>query len=96
MHMTLLARAGVPGVALWALLLASWFAMLTNAALTARRRGQTDWAGLFLFVGCYVMSVIINATFDVALEGPMQGIWFWCLIGFGIGSVMIYRCQPNS
>jgi hypothetical protein len=95
-HMTLLARAGVPGVALWALLLASWFAMLTNAALTARRRGQTDWAGLFLFVGCYVMSVIINATFDVALEGPMQGIWFWCLIGFGIGSVMVYRAQLHE
>jgi hypothetical protein len=38
---------------------------------------------------------MINATFDVALEGPMQGIWFWCLIGFGIGSVMIYRCRLN-
>src|SRR5712664_234274 len=92
-HMTLLARAGVPGVALWVLLLASWFAMLTNAVLTARRRGQTDWAGLFLFIGCYVMSIIINATFDVALEGPMQGVWFWCLIGFGTGSVMVYRAQ---
>ncbi len=57
---------------------------------------QTEWAGLFLFIGCYASSVMINATFDVALEGPMQGIWFWCLIGFGIGSVMIYRCQLNS
>ena len=95
-HMTLLARAGVPGVALWALLLASWFAMLTNAALTARRRGQADWARLFLFVGCYVMSIIINATFDVTLEGPMQGVWFWCLIGFGIGSVMVYRAQLHE
>ncbi len=28
------------------------------------------------------------------IEGPMQGIWFWCLFGFGIGSVMIYRAQP--
>jgi hypothetical protein len=23
----------------------------------------------------------------------MQGTWFWCLFGFGIGSVMIYRAQ---
>jgi hypothetical protein len=23
----------------------------------------------------------------------MQGIWFWCLFGFGIGSVMVYRAQ---
>jgi hypothetical protein len=95
-HMTLLAHAGVPGVALWILFLASWLAMLMNALLTARRRGQAEWAGLFLFIGCYVMSMIINATFDVALEGPMQGTWFWCLIGFGIGSMMVYRVQALS
>jgi hypothetical protein len=95
-HMTILARAGVPGLVLWGLLVASWLVILARAVLTARRRGQTEWAGLFLFIGCYASSFIINATFDVALEGPVQGIWFWCLIGFGIGSVMIYRCQPNS
>jgi O-Antigen ligase len=93
-HMTILARAGVPGLALWSLFLVSWLAVLAGATLAARRRGHTDWAGLFLFIGCYVVSMIINATFDVALEGPMLGIWFWCLIGFGTGSVMIYRCQP--
>jgi hypothetical protein len=95
-HMTLLARAGVPGAALWGLLIVSWLVMLTGAALTARRRGQTGWAGLFLFIGCYAMAIVINATFDVSLEGPMQGIWFWCLVGFGIGSVMVYRCQLND
>jgi len=95
-QMTMLARAGVPGVALWAAILAAWFGMVMHAMLTARRRGQVEWGGLFLFVACYVMSIIINASFDVALEGPMQGIWFWCLIGFGIGSVMVYRCQPNE
>lgn len=94
-HMTILARAGVPGLALWLLFLTSWLGMMTNAMLTARRRGHTEWAGLFLFIGCYAMSCVINATFDVALEGPMQGIWFWCLVGFGIGSVMIYRYQTN-
>jgi hypothetical protein len=93
-QMTMLARAGVPGVALWAAILAAWFGMVMHAMGAARRRGQVEWAGLFLFIGCYVMSIIINASFDVALEGPMQGVWFWCLIGFGIGSVMVYRCQP--
>jgi hypothetical protein len=95
-HMTVLARAGVPGVALWLGLLTSWFAMMMHAMLTARHRGQTEWVGLFLFASCYAASFVINATFDVALEGPMQGIWFWCLVGFGIGSVMVYRCQPNG
>jgi hypothetical protein len=95
-HMTLLARAGVPGAVLWVSLTVSWFWMLLVALLTARRRGQIEWAGLFLFIGSYVMAALINATFDVALEGPMQGVWFWSLLGLGIGSVMVYRCQPRE
>ena len=62
--------------------------------LTARMRGHERWAELFLFPTCYATSIVINATFDVVLEGPMQGIWFWCLFGLGVGSVMIYRAQP--
>ena len=92
--MTLLARAGVPGVVLWSLVLISWSGMMLRAMLVARARGHKQWTGLFLFITCYAMSIIINAVFDVTLEGPMQGIWFWCLFGFGIGSVMVYRAQP--
>jgi O-Antigen ligase len=95
-HMTLLARAGIPGLVLWALVLVSWFGMLMRAILTARARGHRQWADLFLFIGCYAAAIVINATFDVVLEGPMQGIWFWCLFGFGVGSVMIYRAQPST
>jgi hypothetical protein len=92
-HMTLLARAGVPGVVLWALLLLSWGGMLLKAMAVANGRGHRQWANLFLWALCYATSILINATFDVTLEGPMQGIWFWCLFGFGIGSVMVYRAQ---
>jgi hypothetical protein len=92
-QMTMLARAGVPGLMLWSGVVVSWLGMMMHAMRTARRRGQTEWAGLFLFVGCYVGSIIINASFDPVLEGPMQGVWFWSLIGFGIGSVMVYRSQ---
>ena len=92
-HMTLLARAGVPGVVLWSLVLISWGGMMLRAMLVARARGHKQWAELFLFVTCYAISIIINATVDVTLEGPMQGIWFWCLFGFGIGTVMVYRAQ---
>ena len=95
-HMTMLARAGVPGVTLWGAFLASWLGMVIHGMVTAWLRGQTEWACLFLFTSCYATSFIINASFDVALEGPMQGVWFWCLIGFGIGSVMVYRCQPRQ
>jgi hypothetical protein len=92
-HMTLLARAGVPGLLLWSLVLVSWSCMVLHAMLTARARGHGQWANLFLFVFCYVASIVINASFDVALEGPMQGIWFWCLFGFGIATAMIYRAR---
>jgi hypothetical protein len=68
--------------------------MMTRAILTARVRGHERWVELLIFVVCYALAILINATFDVVLEGPMQGIWFWCLFGFGVGSVMIYRAQP--
>jgi peptidoglycan/LPS O-acetylase OafA/YrhL len=70
--------------------------MMMRAMWIARRRGQTDWAALFLFIACYAMAIVINATFDVTLEAPMQGVWFWCLIGLGIGSVMVYRAQHHE
>lgn len=95
-HMTILARSGIPGLVLWAVVLVSWFGMLTKAMLTARSRGHEQWANLFLFIVCYVAAIVINASFDVVLEGPMQGIWFWCLFGFGVGAVMVYRAQPSK
>jgi O-Antigen ligase len=95
-HITILARAGIPGVLLWGIFLATWLGALLHATLLARRRGQAEWASLFLFVACYAASCVINATFDVALEAPMQGIWFWCLIGFGIGATMIYRYMQDD
>jgi hypothetical protein len=95
-HMTILARAGIPGAALWGVFLAAWFGALLHATSLARRCGQTEWAGLLLFVACYVASCVINASFDVALEAPMQGIWFWCLIGFGIGATMVYRYMQDN
>lgn len=94
-HMTILARAGAPGLALWLTFLIAWLAMIFGAMWTARGRHESEWAGLQVFIGCYAMAALINATFDVALEGPMQGIWFWCLIGLGLGSTMIYRHQVS-
>jgi O-Antigen ligase len=95
-QMTMLARAGVPGLALWLLFLASWFGMMIRTMLVADRRGHAEWAALFVFIGCYALAFVINATFDTSLEGPVQGIWFWSLIGFGMGAVMVYRAYSQS
>ncbi|GJD90579.1 hypothetical protein BHAOGJBA_4120 [Methylobacterium hispanicum] len=90
-HMTILARAGVPGFALWAGLLAAWFGMLVHSLLLARRAGHGRWAAVFVWITCYGAGILVNASFDVALEGPMSGVCFWSVIGLGIGASMIYR-----
>jgi O-antigen ligase len=92
--LTVLARYGVPGLCLWLTVLAVWFATLADAMFLARRRGQAEWYGLFLFIACYLLAALINSSFDVALEGPILGFWFWSLFGFGVSAVMIYRVQP--
>lgn len=92
-HLNMLARAGVPGLVLWTLTAVAWFAMLFRSMLLARRNDHADWASLFIWIGCYGLSMLINASFDVALEGPMLGIWFWCIIGFGIAASMLYRAS---
>jgi hypothetical protein len=92
-HITMLARTGVPGLALWSLTLAAWLALVFHAALVARRRGDISWTALFTWIGCYGLAVIIDASFDVALEGPMVGICFWMLFGLGIAAMLVYRWQ---
>jgi hypothetical protein len=90
-HMTYLARGGVPGLALWLLTIGTWTIALLRAAHLAWRRGDLDWGRYFVFLVCYLVSIVIDASFDVALEGPMLGIPFWILFGIGFGSLMVYR-----
>lgn len=95
-HMTFLARSGVSGLALWLTMLAIWFATMFRNMVVSRRDGEVGWSGFFLFVACYVLAIVVDATFDVAIEGPMVGIWFWTLIGVGLGSSMVYWSKyPN-
>jgi hypothetical protein len=92
-HFTILARSGVPGLMLWFLTLGSWSIMLLSNIVRARARGDNVWANFFILIFCYALGFIIDGTFDVALEGPMSGIWFWCLFGVGVGATMIWRAD---
>lgn len=89
-HLNILARTGVPGFTLWVLSIAVWFAMLMKRYITACALGERQWASLFLLLMCYSASIIVDAVFDVALEGPMLGIWYWVIFGIGVGASMIY------
>jgi hypothetical protein len=90
-NMTILARAGVPGLFIWLSTCLAWFFILFYNMIIARHRGELAWANIFLWVSSYGAAILIDALFDVALEGPMLGIWFWCIFGFGIAATMIYR-----
>lgn len=92
-HLTMLARAGVPGLALWLGTLLAWTWLLLGSMLHARRRGEGKWADVLLFIYGYGLAVVIESSFDIGLAGPMMGIPFWCLFGLGIAAATIYRTQ---
>jgi O-antigen ligase len=83
-HLTILARAGVPGFAVWVLLQGGVWLGLLRACYRARRQRHHQRAALVLWVLAYLSAALVNSTFDVYLEGPQGGIWFWVLVGAGI------------
>jgi len=95
-HLTMLARGGVPGLVLWALVHLSWACALARGYFRSRRAGDDYWAGLFLFLLAYGMAFMINTTFDVFLEGPMGGIWYWTLYGVGLAALWFYWRHPRA
>nr|MDQ2996986.1 O-antigen ligase family protein [Chloroflexota bacterium] len=95
-HLTFLARAGVPGFALWIVLQSTFAISLLVAYLRARRMQHDQWAKTIVWILAYWMAFMVNASFDVTLEGPQQGIWFWSLFGFGIAVLLSYRSKATA
>ena len=94
-HMTFLARAGVPGLLLWLAVQMVWAWHLLRAYLHARRHGERRWEGLLFFIGAFWLAFLINGSFDVFIEGPVAGIWFWTVFGLGLAAVSIYCTAPH-
>lgn len=90
-HMTVLARMGVPGVVLWTLLHTVFVASLLRAFFQARRRGDTFWSRIDVWLLAYWLAIMINAAFDVYIEGPQGGIWLWTIFGFGMAALAAQR-----
>ncbi|MPY74213.1 MAG: O-antigen ligase domain-containing protein [Alphaproteobacteria bacterium] len=83
-HLTILARSGVPGLVLWILVLGVVSASLVHGYFQAQAAKQDVLAKLNVWVLAYWLAYLVNASFDVYLEGPQGGIWFWCVTGFAI------------
>ena len=92
-HMTMLARGGVPMLCLWAGVNLTWLIVMGLSLLRARLEHQRFWEGLLFFLISYWMAFLINGSFDVFIEGPMGGIWFWSIYGTGLGAVMVRKLE---
>jgi hypothetical protein len=90
-HLTFLARSGVPGAVLWLALQATWAFYILRAFALAKRTGQSAWAKFFAWVFAYWLAFMVNAAFDVALEGPAYAIPFWTIFGLGWGGCLKFE-----
>lgn len=90
-HLTVLARTGVPGFMLWVALQLAYAGSLIVALFHARACGYRRWQALFLLLIAYWLAMLVNASFDPYLEGPMGGIWFWSVMGVGLAARHAYR-----
>jgi len=91
-HLSVLARMGVPGLALWILLQLGFALVLLRALLLFRRAGDSQLAAVTAWVGVFWTAMMVNSVFDPYIESPQGGIWFWTL--FGLGLVLI-RLAPR-
>lgn len=83
-HLTVLARMGVPGFLLWIVLNATFLVAMLAGHVRCRLAGQQWWAGACTWLLAYWTAMLVNASFDVYIEGPPGGIWFWSAMGAGI------------
>jgi hypothetical protein len=79
-HMTILARSGVPGFIAWLAFLASVAFWLMRVGYVRRNTRPRD-AKIAAWLLSYLVAFNIMAAFDVFLEGPPGGPWFWALLG---------------
>ena len=99
-HLTFLSRSGVPGLILWIVLQGVIIGWLLYWYFRTRNSGAETLANLNLWVMAYLLAFLVNSSFDVYLEGPQGGIWYWCVVGFGIAlteeqRVLMAHRQPQ-
>jgi hypothetical protein len=89
-HLTMLARGGVPMLALWVLIQASFGFGLVRAGIRASR-SHLALLPVIAVLFAYWAAALINMSFDVYLEGPQGGIPFWSVIGLGMVAMRAVR-----
>jgi O-antigen ligase/polysaccharide polymerase Wzy-like membrane protein len=92
-HLSVLARMGVPGFAVWLLLQGAFAIQLLRSVLAHKRSGDGTLAGVGVWILAYWAAMMVNTSFDPYLEGPQGGIWFWTMFGLGL---VVIRLSPRQ
>lgn len=93
-HFAVLARTGVPGLALWVALQVVFGLSLLQMYRRALSNGDLRSASFNLWILAFWVAFLINGSFDTFIEGPQGGIWFWSVFGLGIAAVRAQRQRP--
>jgi hypothetical protein len=86
-QMTVLARSGVPGLAIWLLLHATFAITLFVNFVKDRFARRDRLAAIELWTFLYWLAFMVNGSVDVFLEGPQGGIPMWSVVGFGLALI---------
>lgn len=95
-HMTVLARMGVPGMLIWTFLQVGFALMMLVNIRRAHLRRDTLWVQITVWLFAYWLAMIVNSSFDVYMEGPQGGIWFWTIFGLGLAACRAQKDRPAS
>ncbi len=96
MNFDVLARSGVPGLLLWVGLNLAFGIALLRSAFRAHRAARVFWVQVLGWIFVFWLAALINASFDVYLEGPQGGIWFWTVIGLGLAAMRGAADEPHE
>ena len=88
---TIVFRMGAVGILIFGSILLVSISVL---AKKYRTQGRTGDERITLWLMVYLLAFLINAAFDVYVESPQGGIWFWSLLGFAIAQTSI-RTEEN-
>ncbi len=82
--MTILARSGLLGLALWLLVLGTSFSSIVRATLASRRRGDRDNELMGVWLASYLAAMLLIASLGVVLESPFGAAPFFWLLGLAL------------
>jgi len=94
-HLSFLARAGVPGLVIYAIVQLPWLVGMIATIIRAKLSGYRTWAAVSSFIVAYWAAFMTNANFDIVPEGPMAGMWFWSIFGVGLAVMILQSRNPE-